>query len=146
MGVGVSLVTAYILGRKKLGEVKEVADNLAFQVHKIKDIKFNSGNIKIVLDMALINNSSKDFSLDTSNLINLKKIVVYAKNGYQLAEAEKHISNIALAANSHILIENVDLYVNTSNIGNLVGTLLKLKPEDLITKAHLEVFGKPYIV
>ncbi|SEA13204.1 hypothetical protein [Bizionia paragorgiae] len=146
LGVVVSLTTAYILGRKKLNDVQEIADKLAFQVSKIRSIKFNKGHIKVVLDMALINNSNKDFSINSSNLINLKKIVVYAKNGYQLAEAEKNISNISLAANSHILIENVELFINTSKIGNLLGTLINLKPKDLVTKAHLEVFGKPYIV
>lgn len=147
MGVVVGLATTYVLGRMKYDQVKDIAKSLSFRIDRINDIKFNFGNITLNVDVILKNNSNLSFSLDTGSLISLKKVQFFTKKGIKLGEAEKHIDNIVLFPNNSTIIEDVDVIVDTSNVGGVLSEFITgMKPDDIVTKAQLEILGKTYIV
>lgn len=147
LGVFIAVATSYILAKTKINQVKNVASNLSFKIDSIKNINFGLGNIKITVDVMLQNNSNIDFSVDAGTLLSLRKVQFFTLKGIKLGEAEKHINNITLFANNATIIEDVEVTIDTTNLGSVIAEIITgLKPSDLVTKAHLEIFGKPYTV
>ncbi|WP_044398797.1 hypothetical protein [Lacinutrix sp. Hel_I_90] len=145
-GVAVASITSLIFARKKVQDVKAIAEKLTFGIDRINKVDFKNGGVVINVDILLKNNSNINFELSTGTLLSLKKVQVFTVSGYQIAEAQKELNNISLLANNATLIPNVEIFIDTSNIGGLFINLFTIKKEDLITRAHLEIFGKPFVV
>lgn len=143
-GVGISLVVGYILGKKKIDEALDVLSNIKVTVNTINDIDFGFSKTKVNLSLNLVNSTSIPFSINTGTLLNLHKVVFFTKDGRQLAEAYKTINHIDLPSNGLMTINDVDLEIDTLKLVNNANEILK--PENLVIKAHIEVFGKPYII
>ncbi|TYB78344.1 hypothetical protein [Bizionia myxarmorum] len=147
IGIGGILVFGTLFAKNKASQISAIIQNLKFKVSRINSFKLKSDHILIDLDLLLQNPTPEEFSLNTGTAIQLHKIEVFTAKGIKVADAYKQVNNIVINAFGEMLLSNIQVIVPTENLGSTLYSFVSQGTNTtLITKAHVTILGKNYII
>lgn len=132
-----------LLGKKK--QIEELKEKLKIRPQNVRNVKIVSGGIKMLIDINLINESDLDFSLNSLGAITLKRINFFTGAGTPIGTAYPNITNIAIAPNNNVLLPNVEAFIGTANITNVLSQLVT-GFEEIYTTSEIEILGVNYTI
>ena len=144
IGLGILAIASF--GGFQINKVKNIVDNIKFKLDRVNALNFLGNIINLNVNIKVVNNSNNAFSVNTGNVIALNKLEFFTDTGVKFAEATKQVNNINLQPNGFININDVDVVVDTRNIGPIVLQLINNTPEKIVTKAHIAVLGENFII
>jgi len=109
---------------------EDAMDSIRYDIKNIRNIDvvggiFNSdGEIRFDMDLKIINPTEYDFSINSGELIELKKITIFNKGGQELATIDPGMTEINLEPNDHVLLKELPVSIPLSKIGMVVDTFL----------------------
>lgn len=136
---------AIYFGKNKYDEYSGVIDNLKFNLKKVHNIGFSSGNVTLKADVELINPTATAITVP-GNRITVKNLHFYSLSGNKLGVANPNISDISLPANGRREIQNIPVILDLSSITGNFSEILDIasNTENLKIQAEIEAFGKSF--
>jgi len=140
-------ITAFIIGIKKLHELKAFIKTLEIKLNKLYDIKIEVSQNKasFLADFTIINPTEKVLDLQSAGLITLKRVLFYDISGDLIASAHVDVSSIFIDKGNSFKLLGIPFHTNlTHGISKLQNFLKNKESKDLLIELELQAFNKIY--
>jgi len=140
-------ITAFIIGIKKLHELKAFIKTLELRVNKIYEIKMDvlQNQASFLADFTITNPIEKILDLQSAGLITLKRVLFYDRSGNLIASALIDVSSIYIDKGKSIKLLGIPFHTNlTHGISKLQNFLKNKDSKDLLIELELQAFNKIY--
>jgi len=139
--------TAFIIGIKKLQELKAFIKTLVIRLNKIYDIKIDvlHNQASFLADFTISNPTEKILNLQSAGLITLKRILFYDLSGNLIASAFIDVSSVFIDKGKSIKLHGIPFQTNLTNgIGKLQKYLKNKDNKELLIELEIHAFNKTY--
>lgn len=151
IGATLLLVAASLYAKSKIETAIDVFQKVVFKPISIpKNIKLSEPNalgipqkINFTIDIAVINNDLREFSLSSYGTASLKSIDIYFKDQL-IGTASLDLTELTVPSKSNITLQNVAMQGNTLTVLSNIAAFQNMSLADLRFTGIIEILGVDY--
>lgn len=143
--IGVTALALGLLSFKKYTDYSHVIKEMQFFIDKVRNLRQRNGKFYFDFDLVFYNPTNIDFVLETSGLINVKRIDVLFK-GKKLGAATSDVSAIYLPSKTGYRITQITIELLLLELVNLFSSDAELDASLFSAQVTVEALGMTYII